>query len=170
MFSNSAQHLQYSPRVTVQCSIYVQCNKTKQWYSFLLLTSLIRALATRQNSPSLQNGSMERRATEKARSKIYQLLFMWRIEQKELQKQRSARLRSSLQTRYQSEWKDSYGDQRAHGNQTSNIQCRKHLETSYGDWTDTANAHANYHHHHISIYHSEHYLAQARPKPCPACR
>ena len=27
----------------------------------------------------------------------------WRIEQKELQKQRSARLRSSLQTRYKSE-------------------------------------------------------------------
>ena len=42
----------------------------------------------RQNSPSLRNGSMERRATEKAQSKIYQLLFMWRIEHEELQKQK----------------------------------------------------------------------------------
>ena len=52
------------------------------------VTPLRRDLATRQNSPSLRNGSMERRATEKAQSKIYQLLFMWRIEQKELQKQK----------------------------------------------------------------------------------
>ena len=42
----------------------------------------------RQNSPSLRNGSMERRATEKAQSKIYQVLFMWRIEHEELHKQK----------------------------------------------------------------------------------
>ena len=59
-----------------------------QWCSFLLLTPLIRDLAKRQNSPSLRNGSLERRATEKAQSKIHQLLFMWRIEHEELQKQK----------------------------------------------------------------------------------
>ena len=31
---------------------------------------------------------MERGATEKAQSKIYQLLFMWQIEHEELQKQK----------------------------------------------------------------------------------
>ena len=36
--------------------------------------------------PKWQHG--ERRATEKAQSKIYQLLFMWRIEHEELQKQK----------------------------------------------------------------------------------
>ena len=54
----------------------------------LCVTPLIRGLATRQNLPSLLNGSMERRATEKAQSKVYQLLFMWRIEHEELQKQK----------------------------------------------------------------------------------
>ena len=54
----------------------------------MLLTPLIRDLATRQNPPSLRNGSMERRATEKAQSKSYWLLFMWRIEHEELQKQK----------------------------------------------------------------------------------
>ena len=82
------QHLQYSLLVQYKCSIYVQRNKTKQWYSFLLLTPLIRDIATRQNSPSLRNGSMERRATEKVQSKIHQLLYMWRIEHEELQKQK----------------------------------------------------------------------------------
>ena len=56
----------------------------------LFVTPLIRDIATRQNSPNLRNGSMERRATKKAQSKIlfYQLLFMWRIEHEELQKQK----------------------------------------------------------------------------------
>ena len=58
--------------------------------------------------------SMERRATEKAQSKIYQLLFTVAGRARraaETEDQRAARLRATLQTRYKSERKDSYGEQ-----------------------------------------------------------
>ena len=81
------QHLQYSPRVHA-ISTYNVTWQNKAVVQ-LFVTPLIRGLATRQISPSLLNGSMERRATEKAQNKmIYQLLFMWRIEHEELQKQK----------------------------------------------------------------------------------
>ena len=89
-------------------------------------TPLITGLATRQNSPSLRNGS---RHGEKAQSKIYQLLFMWRIEHEELQKQKireqpgfvpPSRLGTNQSERIA---RSGYGDQRAHSSQTSKIQC-----------------------------------------------
>ena len=91
----------------------------------LFVTPLIRGLATRQNSPSLLNGSMERRATEKAQSKIYQLLFMWRIEHKELQKQQ---IREEPGFVPPSRLGTNQSERRATetSSQTSKIQCRKH--------------------------------------------
>ena len=46
--------------------------QNKVMVQLFVYTPLIRGLATRQNSPSLRNGS---RHGEKAQSKIYQLLF-----------------------------------------------------------------------------------------------
>ena len=103
-------------------------------------TPLITGLATRQNSPSLRNGS---RHGEKAQSKIYQLLFMWRIEHEELQKQKireqpgfvpPSRLGTNQSERIA---RSGYGDQRAHGSQTSKIRkeyyCEYLLVNVYGD-------------------------------------
>ena len=114
------------PLVYSAVSTYNVTWQNKAMVQLFVYTPLIRGLATRQNSPSLRNGS---RHGEKAQSK---LLFMWRIEHEELQKQKiteqpgfvpPSRLGTNHSERIA---RSGYGDQRAHGSQTSKIQCCKH--------------------------------------------
>ena len=117
------------PLVYSAVSTYNVTWQNKVMVQLFVYTPLVRGLATRQNSPSLRNGS---RHGEKAQSKIYQLLFMWRIEHEELQKQKireqpgfvpPSRLGVNQSERIA---RSGNGDQRAHGSQTSKIQCCKH--------------------------------------------
>ena len=55
---NSAQHLQYSPRVQYSAvSTYNVTWQNKAMVQLFVYTPLITGLATRQNLPSLRNGS-----------------------------------------------------------------------------------------------------------------